>query len=504
MEQEEIDEKFLKIPYNAHIIAQVYSEGVEHVVCMYPRFWSDQKYLLYKSQIQEKLIEVHCIPQHSRVKFPQHLRSKLSIEKINVGKELEQKTVEEKSFKDSELLPLEPEEASEKEVMRIIQSVHALGKLRVKDNHSTGTFEQTDSGTEFYLYQEFLREVTPKIRELKRTYTERVESVSTFRGKLTNKGMVKLVAQPSNRFECKFDEFLVQAPIYRIISTCLDVIMNSEYHSILPWLNKEFDGFKTDAKRLKRNLSMVQSFTIYKAIRELELFISRPPRMFRNLHPLVEVMMRILKKEHIELSDQGEAKTKFIMKRETEKIWEDFLEIGLKEIFGNQSVQAQSDYDEAWDGVGSTKYIDFSINKGSELIDAKYMNASKVFGASYQHQMFFYFMAEIAAQLMENDSGTSQEKVGPRRISLAYPMCVDELPASPETPHEYLPKQFDKMLNKLNARHTNLRRIGLPFPDSYWINDWMMKNQDRSQSSGAWVKEFVKHNDYEAFYSMLK
>jgi hypothetical protein len=503
MEQEKNEDKFLKVPYNAHVIAQVYSEGVEHVVCMYPRFWSDQKYLVYKSQIQEKLIEVHCIPQHSRVKFPQHLRSKLSIEKINVGKELEQKTLEEQSFKESELLPLEPEEASEKDVMRIIQSVHALGKLRVKDTRSSGTFEQIDSGTEFYVYQEFLREVTPKIRELKRTYTERVESVSTFRGKLTNTGMVKLVAQPSNRFECRFDEFLVQAPVYRIISTCLDVIMISEYHSILPWLNKEFDGFKADARRLKRNLSMVQSMTLHKAIRELELFISRPPRMFRNLHPLGEVMMRILKREHIGLSDQGEAKTKLLMKRETEKIWEDFLEIGLKEIFGNQSVQTQSDYDEAWDGVGSTKFIDFSINEGSELIDAKYMNASNVFGASYQHQMFFYFMAETAAQLEKNGSGTSQEKVGPRRISLAYPVCVDKLPASPETPPEFSPNQFDKMLNKLNARHTKLRRIGLPFPDSSWINDWIMKNQDKTSSHDGWVREFVRDKDYEAFYSRL-
>lgn len=504
MEQQKNEEKFLKVPYNAHIIAQVYSEGIEHVVCMYPRFWSDQKYFVYKSQIQGKHLEVHCIPQHSRVKFPQHLRSKLSIEKINVGKELEQKSGEEQSFNDSDLVPLEPEEASEKDVMRIIQSVHALGKLRSENIHSSGTFEQTDSGTEFYLYQEFLKKVPPKIRELKRTYTERVESVSTFRGKLTNRGMVKLVAQPSNRFECRFDEFLVQASVYRIISTCLDVIMNSEYHSILPWLNKEFDGFKADAKRLKRNLSMIQSLSIYKAIRELELFISRPPRMFRNLHPLGEVMMRILKKEHIELSDQGEAKTKFIMKRETEKIWEDFLEIALKEIFGNQSVQTQSDYNEAWQGVGSTKFIDFSINQGSELIDAKYMNASKVFGASYQHQMFFYFMAEIAAQLEENDSGTSQGEVGARRISLAYPVCVDELPASPETPPEYFPKQFNKMLNKLNARHTTLRRIGLPFPDSSWINDWMMTNQNKTSNHGAWVREFVKDKDYEVFYSRLK
>ena len=503
MEQEKNEDRTLKVPYNAHIIAQVYSEGVEHIVCMYPRFWSDQRYLIYKSQIQEKLLEVHCIPQHSRVKFPQHLRSKLSIENVNVGKELEQKSLEEQSFKDSDLVPLEPEEASEKDVMRIIKSVHALGKLREKDNPSSGNFKQTDSGTEFYLYQEFLKKVSPKIRELKRTYTERVESVSTFRGKLTNRGMVKLVAQPSNRFECRFDEFLVQAPIYRIISTCLDVIMNSEYHSILPWLNKEFDGFKADAKRLKRNVSMVQSLSIYKAIQELEQFISRPPRMFRNLHPLGEVMMRILKKEHIELSDEGEAKTKFIMKRETEKIWEDFLKIGLKEIFTNQSVRDQSPYNEAWHGVGSTKFIDFSINEGSELIDAKYMNASNVFGASYQHQMFFYFMAEIAAQFKGNNRKNPRIKIGPKRISLAYPVKADQLSEVPESPPEFQPKQFQDMLDTLNARHTTLRRIGLPFPDSVWIDNWMINNQNRTYNQGEWVREFVKDDDYQPFYSRL-
>ena len=46
--------------------------------------------------------------------------------------------------------------------------------------------------------------------------------------------------RPSNRFECIFDEFVVQAPVYKIISTCLDIIMNSNFHSSFLWLNKQY------------------------------------------------------------------------------------------------------------------------------------------------------------------------------------------------------------------------------------------------------------------------
>ena len=75
---------------------------------------------------------------------------------------------------------------------------------------------------------------------MKRSYRETTERMKVIRGRLSNRGRMELVMRPSNRFECIFDEFVVQAPVYKIITTCLDIIMNSNFHSSFLWLNKQY------------------------------------------------------------------------------------------------------------------------------------------------------------------------------------------------------------------------------------------------------------------------
>ena len=319
--------------------------------------------------------------------------------------------------------------------------------------------------------------------------------MSTLRGRLTNRGMVNLVARPSNQFECTFDEFIVQAPIYRIVSTCFDVILSSSFQSRYFWLEEHFSDFRSKSRRMKRLLSEMDSYSVPLAIKELELFMKRTPRMFRKFTIIGPLMMSILRKELSALSENSSLEIKYIFKDYTNLLWEDYLYIVLSEYF--KDVQKQEAYPSAWDDVGGDKEVDFSVENGKELFDAKYMLGKSTFSSTYQHQMFFYLMAETSSKhLGRQDSGAINSlPIGPERISLLYPIEIDSSTSEPTI--QYRPnKSITGVLKVLNANHTVLRRIGLPFPDSKYIDAM------REMGTLHWVKAFVKK--YNDSYSTLR
>ena len=105
-------------------------------------------------------------------------------------------------------------------------------------------------------------------------------------------------------------------------------------------------------------------------------------------------------------------------------------------------------------------------------------------------------MAEISSKhLDQQDSATSTSlPIGPERISLVYPIEIDADESEPTTQHRPN-KAITGVLNELKANNTVLRRIGLPFPDSKYIDEM------RRMGTSQWVKAFVKK--YSDSYSIL-
>jgi len=489
-EQDETDT--YSVPYNLQLITSILVEDTEHIVCIYPRFWPEKKYLHYSSSLDLSSTgsyEIHCLPQHSIVELPKALISSLGEEEINIS------SIEQKSFREKQRA--EKVKVDEKELEHIMRGVYELGLLKKisKKEDRLDSFETSSSGTNYFLFEQFLSSIEPLIRELRRTYSQRIEQVSTLRGRLTNRGMVNLVARPSNQFECTFDEFIVQAPIYRIVSTCFDVILSSSFQSRYFWLEEHFSEFRSKSRRMKRLLSEMDSYSVPIAIKELEQFMKRTPRLFRKFTTLSPLMMSILRKELSALSENSSLETKYIFKAYTNLLWEDFLYIVLSEYF--KDVEKQEAYPSAWDDVGGDKEVDFSVENGKELFDAKYMLGKSTFSSTYQHQMFFYLMAEISSKhLDQQDPATSTSlPIGPERISLVYPIEIDAEESESTTQHRPN-KAITGVLNVLNANNTVLRRIGLPFPDSKYIDEM------RRMGTSQWVKAFVKK--YSDSYSILR
>ena len=188
--EEQID--FFKTDHSTQYIVQVVLEnGTEHVICIYPRFWKEDKYLLYEDQANH--LVVHCIPQNSKVKLPKQIVQCMNMDDI---KKLRRSSgtddlEEEKENIDSHKVN------SLDDIRGIISGVHHLGKLRDKKNRSSkvieASFRTSTHGTSLLIHELFLNQIEPLSRELRRTYSERVEDFGSIRGRLTNRGMLRLV-----------------------------------------------------------------------------------------------------------------------------------------------------------------------------------------------------------------------------------------------------------------------------------------------------------------------
>ena len=152
--------------------------------------------------------------------------------------------------------------------------------------------------------------------------------------------------RPSNRFECIFDEFVVQAPVYKIITTA-----SISYEFKFPFIllvNKQYTLMRQRGQVQLRALAGVESYQRGVARSELRRLERRLPRRFRSFKPLLPLMKRILDEDASRLTEaENSAKSVRIVHQATsDKVWERFLEIGFESF--NHVVEDQADYESAW------------------------------------------------------------------------------------------------------------------------------------------------------------
>jgi len=477
--EEQLD--FFKTEHSTQYINQVvFEDGTEHIICAYPRFWEENRYLLYEDMKNQ--LTVHCIPQNSKVKLPKQLVKCMNTDELKQIRRSGGTDVIEEEFRNLDAHRVN----SLDEISALISGVYHFGKFRDQEKKASRDIEapfwMSTQGTSLYIHEQFLREIKPLARELRRTYSERVEEFGSIRGRLTNRGMLRLVTHPSSRFECRFDDFFVQAPIYRIVSTCLGIVASSYNRSLFPWLEEEFKNNRTDAMGLLFTFNEVEPYDTIQAIKALQKFQRHPPREFRKFHPISNLMMEILLQEQRSLTHQGELSQRTIHIEYSNLIWEDYLEKCIKEV--NASVKSQAEYNPAWKKVGGKKKVDLSVEDGKILVDAKYTGRENATKAQYQHQMFYYMMSEIA----KNELSRS-----PEAIVLAYP--VSELHFQHNNEVFELGKQFDEMFSKFDLNPTKLIRLGVPLPDQSRLNG--------SHTVEEIIKGMVKEERFQRAFEVM-
>jgi hypothetical protein len=317
--------------------------------------------------------------------------------------------------------------------------------------------------------------------------------LSSIRGRLTNRGMLRLVTHPSNRFECKFDDFFVQAPIYRVISSCLKIVSSTDSSRLLSWDINRLAKQRSEARRLLQHFNEVEPYGLPQAVQALRQFMRRPPREFRKFHPLADTMLSILIEKHNSVSTQGDLNVKYYHLEYTNLLWEDFL----KRIFKHYDVphEPQKPYPPAWidhkeNDKRRQRYVDFSLNDGEILIDAKYMKKNSTLKAAYQHQMFYYMIAQIKSTFNPVSTGGSRNKIGPKSIVLAYPIDPNGVVEDPK--EIMLNESFNPLFEEIQAHKATLLPLGIPFPQPSHFNGSPRPEQLIEQLTQKYSNLFAK------------
>lgn len=468
-------------------IAQILLADTEYIVCTYPKVWSEKKYLIYVGERNGNKFEIHCFPQ----------KSYLRVENEELFEALKEEwsftLVSRKDTSHTKISPVYIQESDpilsdqeKKHAERIVNAVWVLTKLENDHKRKNQIIKKVDSADLFDVYHAFIGQLEHLLRDVKRSYRETTERTRVIRGRLSNRGRVNLVMRPSNRFECIFDEFVVQAPVYKIISTCLDIVLNADFHSSFLWLHKQFTEMRQQGQVHVRTLAGVEAFPRNLARSELRRLQRRLPRRFRSFEPLLPLMKKILDDDASQLIDQDELATsvRIVHEADSEKVWEKFLENGLK-LFGHQ-VEDQAEYDRTWN-VGGTKQLDILLNGGVELVDAKYYSKLReVRGSENQYQMFFYMFAQFALNMNDPDNKR------PKRITLVYPLSDEEEEIQQET-HVLEDERMGEIFTTLYTavpqdQFPPLRTLGVPLPGP----DVIEELSDTILHGGNWVKKYFE------------
>jgi 5-methylcytosine-specific restriction endonuclease McrBC regulatory subunit McrC len=413
-----------------------------------PRFW----YQRYSPEVQPlDGSSVRILRQKEEVEFgnddlavEEHRQVKKNIKRIktNYGEQdiLEQDPQDKKvsSNKDSGPVPLV--DFNSEEVLTALFNLCEFYRKNQEEEISVDS-EFSSNSLPLFLYEKFIGKLEENTRELRRTYRSVIEPVGAVRGKMTTRGMMMMVARPSPRIECEFETFDIQAPLYRVMMSTLDVIRSSHLPSGFKFLDERFQHICRRGANLRMKMMEIPSFPLPTALRECANLRRRLPRMFKQFEKIIPLAEQILRNESEKQKEDESAKDNpwWHITAPSSKLWELLLEKSL-ENDPEYHVEPQNPINGPWKGSGQ-KNIDLCIqslsdeNAGVFLVDAKYAKRKDTPSSGYQYQQFFYAVAWAATNKP------------PSAMALAHPAShEEEEKRNPDS--EDLEEQISNFLNK--------------------------------------------------------
>ena len=309
-------------------------------------------------------------------------------------------------------------EKSHFDVSEILKSLLRLCEFYTATDNTYLKFKTVQSGDTLLLVQKIVNILENNLDELTRTYRSSVEKIDSVRGKITTKGMMMMVAQPTTLIECEFQKFDIQSPIYRIFSTTLDLIMMDELPNYLDFIDASYSNLGPRASFLRSKLSMIQSYSVNEALYRVKSLISLLPRTFNHFREVLQLVEIYLSSNTIDISVDGESMDFFHITIPTSKTWEKIIKTALNESHKVLHVKEQQGLKGPWlskiQNKNRDKNIDLEIKLQDSsviLADAKYAKAKEMPYSGYQFQQFFYLHAYQ----------TDENKSSPTHMSLIHP-----------------------------------------------------------------------------------
>ena len=449
-----------------------------------PRFWY-QRYSPEAQHLEESSVRI--LRQKEEANFgdgedalKEYQQVKSNIERIKVNY-TEQDLLEKEDQETNSGLQEEAEPEFNYKSEEVLTSLFNLCEFYRK-NQKEDLLVDSEYGSNslpLFQYEHFVKKLEEHTRELRRTYRSVIEPVGAVRGKITTRGMMMMVARPSPRIECEFETFDIQAPLYRVMMTTLDVIRSSYLPKGFKFLDERFQQICRRGANLRMKMMEIPSFPLASALRECGKLRRRLPRMFKYFEDIVPLAEQILRAESEKQKEEESEKDSpwWHITAPSSKLWELLLEKSLENT-PNYGVEKQEPLDGPWKGSGQ-KNIDLCItptstgNNGVFLVDAKYAKKppNDVPSSVYQYQQFFYAIAWAA------------KGPPPSAMALAYP--------APNTKEEELiPISYDLVGNI----STLINKVEIPF--KLWTIRFPQPEDLRTSDLSAYLSSTSKRLEY--------
>ena len=117
-------------------------------------------------------------------------------------------------------------------------------------------------GLPIFQFEEFVELLELRTRELRRTYRTVVEDVGAIRGRITTRGMMMMVANPSPLIECEYETFDIQAPLYKVMMSTLDVIRSTQLPRGFKFLEDKFEKICRRGANLRMKMAEIPSLPL--------------------------------------------------------------------------------------------------------------------------------------------------------------------------------------------------------------------------------------------------
>ena len=345
----------------------------------------------------------------------------------------------------------------------ILEKLFYLCEFYHKNRNKKDSDEKQEvihDGLPIFLFEEFVKLLEQRTRELRRTYRTVVEDVGSVRGRITTRGMMMMVARPSPMIECEYETFDIQAPLYKVMMSTLDVIRSTQLPNGFNFLEEKFEHICRRGANLRMKMAEIPSMPLVSAIRECIKLNRRLPRMFKPFEELIPLALQILKRESHRLNVEEEKQQWWHITVPSSKLWELLLEKSLEMRGSRWDVQAQEKVHGPWH-VKTPKSIDIRITdrftNDVTLVDAKYSVAKETPSPEYQYQQFFY---AVKWAVKENNP--------PKKVSLLHPASNEE----EEIQNQYTSKKgLEDDLKDLLGGDVKFNVWTLPFPQPNNITD---------------------------------
>jgi 5-methylcytosine-specific restriction endonuclease McrBC regulatory subunit McrC len=410
-------------PYGKRSGLAVFSDGEHHLsVAVLPKPWRNRKAKAGKlhaleakwesdSRLSLTLYEndravVECTEQQT--KFLQDIREKLDLNASQKDENATEKGSDQLIRIRSTTGEASDQQAEACKLDSIIELLQLVSLARSRGGTPSATTTGASVGSEvvsvdtnkkgakelLLLSQwSLVQEVRRHLKEIRRGYVPRTETLGVVRGRITDRGLVQYAATGVPKLECNFDRFTESTPLARVLVTALEVVVSGALlHDMQVGSWSVAEALLDEAAQLRRYLGSIPSLPRSVAIETANRI--RLTRLQQGWSRSLALAKQILNREppKMESQQRGELDA-LVWWINTDKIWEQILEQGLRTIDPDLNAQSKGQEQKlvVWDKLQKQKSPDFvmAIEHQRWVIDAKY-KLKQTIESGDQYQIFAY------------------------------------------------------------------------------------------------------------------